>query len=1247
MKKRISCLTSRPASPFKMYLLLALLLTLGVGEMWAIETIPANTIIYVDVANLNNGDWDSDGSYFMSVTASDNSSCTTTASNTSGAGSYAPKKDTWITLSQVAGNLYAGKVSSQSATGKVSFWTKNESSYDNCWQVNAALAQSYESSKRKFTISSGHTNHGDRNTSCFGTTTSSIDLFTGGQKLYLRVGTNWKTKDGSGNSPRFAACFLGQSGQTWAKCTNVSGDYYTVTVPTTGAGEWPYVIFCRMNGGNTTDSWGNVYNQTNDLAPSSDGQGFNNCVWIADDAWSNSSSWTKYAPSPAVWKTDDHDYTTNKFVDGSVGISLSANTTYYFKIADGVEGGWWGCSDNDGWRKSFVGQSEKHTLFSGGIDAQKVLILKTAGAGIYTFYWNSSTHQISVTYPTVTHPSSDYIYFKNNRRWPNVMAHLFNGTPASTSWNALPVMDSINFDGTYYHYAAAGGSTSILAAKETTEAWDDKTADLTVSKGRGKWYDVVNKSTQSSEVDAKWKTFDATLTLSTGQGETTNPSPTSITVTYGANTNINTDVISTSPAKTGYTFGGYYTSAGGGGTQLINASEKIPTDVSGYTTSGNWTKTGSSVSATLYAKWTQDVVLDNTGYTTNGSTSVTLTYNSSSHAALTNPEKAGYTFGGWYTGSGGTGSLVINTSGVLQNSVKVSTTNYTDASGNWIYAGSAPTLYAKWTVIDTPLSFNASSDGNWSTAANWSPACVPTIEHDVVITKPVSVDVTNARAKSVVIYNDGSTHTGHLDIPAGMELVIAGTLRKTTDGSSYGATTENDVFINSSPSAGLGALVMGSHDGTNKATINFYSKSHGEKNNNASVAQYLGVPFNNEPSVLSTFYNSWVYRINDSEMPNMVWERMSGDDGLKAFKGYCVFAAEAEANPGHYFWMQGQLVASTPQSHVLYKNTESTAEQRAAGTIYYNNETLVANSWMAPIKINAFLTGDFKGAYATVYIFNAGSKDDYDSYYNSGEGSGTHSISDSGTGPGQYTIYTVGTAEDTDVIPAMQSFSVYTTGEFDWPYDTIFFDYTRLVYNPAVAGTTPAANRAPHRAAAETAAVSTKMRLFVQAESGYRDKLYMLEHEGFEQGFENGWDGHKMFGDKAAPQLYAITPDGNMAINCIPTFEGTVLGFKPGTEDTQYTFRFSYDGEEALYLNDLKEQQSTLINGENTYQFFTADDDLEARFVISATPLDAPAVATGVESTVQNAEARKLIIDNKLYIIRNGRIYDATGAIVL
>ena len=516
--------------------------------------------------------------------------------------------------------------------------------------------------------------------------------------------------------------------------------------------------------------------------------------------------------------------------------------------------------------------------------------------------------------------------------------------------------------------------------------------------------------------------------------------------------------------------------------------------------------------------------------------------------------------------------------------------------------------YAKFVPVALTFTNNGGSgDGNWNTASNWSPACVPTIDHDVTIEKPVTVNINNAKAKSVVIYNDGSTYTGEINILGGKELIIATTLRKTTDGSSYGPTTANDLYIGSGAS-GNGALVMGSHDGTNAATVDFYSISHGATDDNTSVNQYIGIPFNSG-SVLGCFYNSWVYEVDYTANP-IAWKR--NQTSLSPFVGYCLISADPS---GHTYQMDGTLVATTNKRVDLHYSGSGSGTEA-------NNENLLANSWTAPIRIGAMQADDFGGAYATIYIFNSTSPNVYTSFANN------------------YTTYTINTAEGTDVIPSMQSFSVFSQAASE----TLTLDYEKIVYNPAVAGTAPiAANHAPQRRT--SAEEANKLRLYVRTESGYGDMVYLLSRSDFENGFENGWDGHKLFGESVAPQMYAITPDGNMAINCVPTMEGTVLGFQKGSGDSEYAFSFDYEGLETLYLNDLKAQVSTLIDATNIYTFTAAADDDEARFIISATPIGQ--MPTEVETPSGSpSRGEKILINGQLYIIRHGRMYSAEGCLI-
>ena len=131
----------------------------------------------------------------------------------------------------------------------------------------------------------------------------------------------------------------------------------------------------------------------------------------------------------------------------------------------------------------------------------------------------------------------------------------------------------------------------------------------------------------------------------------------------------------TIPAKTGYTFGGYYTSTGGGGTQYITSGGVMTNNL--YKQSGN---------RTLYAKWTAKtftVTFDANGGSTS-TESKTVTY-ASTYGTLPTPTRTGYTFNGWYTAkSGGT---------QITSSTTVSIT-------------AAQTLYARWTANQYTLTVN-------------------------------------------------------------------------------------------------------------------------------------------------------------------------------------------------------------------------------------------------------------------------------------------------------------------------------------------------------------------------------------------------------------------------------------------------------------------------------------------------------------------------------------------------------------
>ena len=107
------------------------------------------------------------------------------------------------------------------------------------------------------------------------------------QTIYLVPNSNWTQA-----SARFAAYFFGgSSSATWVSMTDGDGDgTYECEIP---SGDYPQVIFCRMDPSNSTNDWSAKWNQTGDLTIPTDGT---NCCTIGDGEWDCGSnvSWSTY-----------------------------------------------------------------------------------------------------------------------------------------------------------------------------------------------------------------------------------------------------------------------------------------------------------------------------------------------------------------------------------------------------------------------------------------------------------------------------------------------------------------------------------------------------------------------------------------------------------------------------------------------------------------------------------------------------------------------------------------------------------------------------------------------------------------------------------------------------------------------------------------------------------------------------------------------------------------------------------------
>ncbi len=197
-----------------------------------------------------------------------------------------------------------------------------------------------------------------------------------------------------------------------------------------------------------------------------------------------------------------------------------------------------------------------------------------------------------------------------------------------------PTRTGYKFDG--YYTSTNGGGTKIYNADGTP---------------------VNSTSTFASDTTlyAKWNVIVLTLDKQGGTGGTT-----SVTL----DTNTLPDI--TPPTRTGYKFGGYYTSTNGAGTRVYLSS-----GVSGISAS---TFTSNTV---LYAKW--DAIVYNVKYNANGGSgsmsNTTHTYDSAKNLSLCNYTRRGYLFKGWATSASGSVAYADQANVVNLSSSDYSTIN--------------------------------------------------------------------------------------------------------------------------------------------------------------------------------------------------------------------------------------------------------------------------------------------------------------------------------------------------------------------------------------------------------------------------------------------------------------------------------------------------------------------------------------------------------------------------------------------
>ena len=530
-------------------------------------------------------------------------------------------------------------------------------------------------------------------------------------------------------------------------------------------------------------------------------------------------------------------------------------------------------------------------------------------------------------------------------------------------------------------------------------------------------------------------------------------------------------------------------------------------------------------------------------------------------------------------------------------------------------------------VDDCSNYFTGKTNSDWNTPSNWSKTELPSSEAKVRILAECEIgEGTQVHVSQVDIVTggtssklDGGTANGRLTISAGGSLIVGGKIRK-AEAPHFGADDlmpmddPSKLIINTGSTA-QAALIFDNDDADTKATVNLYSL--GRKQSSYQY-QYFAVPMEVVP-VNPTFANEthggtgiYTYVYNEATSG---WERRRYYDDLFAFEGLGITTKSTD-----------------PMNYTMTGNLASTATKEITLTHDGAGLNLIGNSWMAPIQIGALAEDNAGLDNQTVYIYCAG-RDAVKGEATSGD---TETAGQWLAVPFEAASFeTWKAAGKLSVIPAMQAFQIKVDAEA-----TLTLDYDKVVR-----GSTNDLNaklRAPGRRIAANEVTMTNIRV---ADSKTHTDLSLFEGDRFSEAFDNGWEAEYMNGDGRSAKLYAETESGQMAVAAMYDYEGTVVGFAPGQE-TEYTFSFMGE-DNGYYLNDIKLKNSVRISEGETYTFTYEEGDAANRFYISRTAINAPEVPTGMENLDAAApRVQKIIYNDKLYIIRGGRLYDATGKVV-
>lgn len=924
-----------------------------------------------------------------------------------------------------------------------------------------------------------------------------------------------------------------------------------------------------------------------------------------------SLSWGTYCPpmSSATLAHNDGEHTTAIYggdgsdenpylVATSSSIYVSAtseskldddNMTPYYQFKK--------AGDNDGDESS----SATHTYTAHATNGTKEAMTVVARNYYYTtdaFYGTAS-------------PTSNSIYYESRTPYSVDVNGLSYMTVASGRIGSAAIVHGVEYVATLDSTVGYNRPTSVTV----TCAGSDISANCTWVKASGVLTIPAEYVTGNIAITATGvaKTYTAADNLKNPDNTTAG----TYQVTYDATSIV---FVGDAPTKTGYDIEGFYaTNTSGELSDKIANGDRSLVSSTTYTSSGKWKYDDGA--PTLYINWTAheySITYKDKGdetFTGNNSGSLPTTHTYSSPTELVDATKTGYRFDGWYADAACTSRVY-----------SLGATTYTDDI----------ILYAKWTLI-------VNSDNE-----NFDGYTTPSTYNDVLVTNGATLTISTNKTVQDITVETGST----LNVAKGASGITftVNSLSLVGGWGTVGGDTKYDmprVYID--PASTLSKA-------EEESTVNFDVVIDNRNYYPIAVPFPVDVKDVDYADVylagLSKYGFSGQYAIKkyngqqraDRGSNYANWEIMN--DGVDVGYG----SGTETLEPGH-----GYIVTALPTTYETYAtirfpmtvdNAWTAGGEKGSATI--SAETITKNEvdvfdyhkeegetpknhkgWnlLGVPFMSCYATDEFAADPTDPYIkgkldFSTGKYTDEANVYVSVP---THDFSE----------YVQSTIDEAVLLPG-------------WCFFVQFDEEGTLTFNTGGERVS-----APFRATKYDQSMPTVKTGIILSGAEASDKTTILVSDKYSASeYEINADLEKLFGENSYTlATYSLSGETRLAYNAMSNADATQMipiGYR-APEAGEYTFSINPRYADGAFggVNLIDYETNTVTDLlQSSYTFSTERTQNDARFALNVVP--APAVITAIENEADgtNNGARKILLDGKMYIILNGQMYDATGALV-